>query len=233
MRHGAFAWIRLPVVSFLFCMALPARAQLVPIPLGQEFRVNTYTTLEQFFPTVTGNLAGDFVVAWHSYTQDGSNYGVFAQRYSSSGAAQDTEFQFNDFVNGFQRFPVASSDDDGAFVIAWNDNNAVTARVYSSSGVAVGTPFPVNDVAANGYLSTARAGDGQGFAVVWETVSSNLDVRARRLSPLARATATRASPGLPSCSASCCSGCCPGAPSAARPRPLGRDGPVEQDGSSD
>src|SRR5262249_45008621 len=30
---------------------------------------------------------GDFVVAWHSYSQDGSSYGVFGQRFSTSVVA--------------------------------------------------------------------------------------------------------------------------------------------------
>jgi hypothetical protein len=31
---------------------------------------------------VTADSAGNFVVVWSSFGQDGSNYGVFGQRYS-------------------------------------------------------------------------------------------------------------------------------------------------------
>jgi hypothetical protein len=51
------------------------------MPLGSEFRVNTYTTNGQSFPSVTASANGTFVVAWESNTQDGSGDGVFAQRF--------------------------------------------------------------------------------------------------------------------------------------------------------
>jgi hypothetical protein len=50
-------------------------------PLGPEFLVNTYTTGNQDNPSVAMTRSGQFVVAWDSNGQDGSGYGVFAQRY--------------------------------------------------------------------------------------------------------------------------------------------------------
>ena len=50
-------------------------------PLGTEFRVNTYTTGNQGYPSVAADAAGNFVVVWQSDGQDGSSYGVFGQRY--------------------------------------------------------------------------------------------------------------------------------------------------------
>jgi large repetitive protein len=51
--------------------------------LGPEFRVNAYTTSSQIFPAVTSDSSGNFVVVWNSYSQDGSRWGVFGQRYSA------------------------------------------------------------------------------------------------------------------------------------------------------
>jgi hypothetical protein len=51
-------------------------------PVGQEFRVNTFTTNFQGQPAVASDAAGNFVVVWESLNQDGSSYGVFGQRYS-------------------------------------------------------------------------------------------------------------------------------------------------------
>jgi hypothetical protein len=51
---------------------------------GGEFRVNSFTTNNQYNPAVGMDAAGDFVVAWSSYGQDGSGYGVYAQRYKES-----------------------------------------------------------------------------------------------------------------------------------------------------
>jgi hypothetical protein len=46
-----------------------------------KFRVNTYTTETQRFPSVAANASGSFVVVWQSDEQDGPSYGVFGQRY--------------------------------------------------------------------------------------------------------------------------------------------------------
>jgi hypothetical protein len=55
-----------------------------PSGAGQPpFQVNTYTALYQHSASVARG-AGDFVIAWHSKVQDGSDYGVFAQRYAGS-----------------------------------------------------------------------------------------------------------------------------------------------------
>jgi len=51
-------------------------------PLGPEFRVNTYTTSYQSWPAVASDSSGNFVVVWESNFQDGSNSGVFGQRYN-------------------------------------------------------------------------------------------------------------------------------------------------------
>src|SRR5262249_26389723 len=56
---------------------------------GPEFRVNTYTASDQSFPSVAMDAAGDFVVTWTSVDQDGWGYGVYARRYSASGAPRE------------------------------------------------------------------------------------------------------------------------------------------------
>lgn len=47
--------------------------------LGDEFQVNQHTLRNQLFPAISHDSAANFVVAWQSYLQDGSQgYGVFA-----------------------------------------------------------------------------------------------------------------------------------------------------------
>ncbi len=48
---------------------------------GSEFRVNTYTTGYQLRSSVASDAVGNFVVSWQSAGQDGSDYGIFAQRF--------------------------------------------------------------------------------------------------------------------------------------------------------
>lgn len=51
--------------------------------LATEFLVNSWTASSQYQQVVAGNVAGDFVVTWMSYVQDGSAGGVFAQRFTT------------------------------------------------------------------------------------------------------------------------------------------------------
>src|SRR5262245_20780814 len=45
------------------------------IPQGAEFRVNTFAPNDQAGSAIAMDASGNFVVAWHSFLQDGSNYG--------------------------------------------------------------------------------------------------------------------------------------------------------------
>ena len=89
---------------------------------GPEFQVNTYTTSVQALPSVAMDADGDFVVAWHSGNfgsgQDGSLYGIYAQRYNAAGVAQGSEFQVNTHTTERQAFPSVAMDADGDFVVA-------------------------------------------------------------------------------------------------------------------
>jgi hypothetical protein len=87
--------------------------------LGPEFRVNTYTTNLQEIPAVASDSSGNFVVVWMSHTQDGWNYGVFGQRYASTGAPLGPEFRVNTYTTDIQNAPAVASDASGNFVVVW------------------------------------------------------------------------------------------------------------------
>ena len=72
---------RARLFSLVVLMFVPAAAWPQGSPLGPEFRVNSYTTNTQNYPSVAAVPSGGFVVVWQSAYQDGSNYGVFGQRY--------------------------------------------------------------------------------------------------------------------------------------------------------
>lgn len=111
------------------------------VPLGGEFRVNTYVPDIQGVPSVAMALGGGFVVAWESSGQDGSQNGVYAQQYTASGAAVGGEFRVNTTTAENQRLPSVAMAADGAFVVAWEGNGpgdvlGVFAQRYSSGPVA-------------------------------------------------------------------------------------------------
>jgi len=95
------------------------RYNALGVSQGMEFQVNTYTTLSQSLPSISIDDNGDFVITWHSLVQDGSLYGVYAQRYNAAGSAQGAEFQVNTYTTNSQFNSGIAMDNNGDFVIAW------------------------------------------------------------------------------------------------------------------
>jgi hypothetical protein len=149
-------------------------------PLGPEFLVNTYTTTHQRAPDVAADPSGNFVVVWSSYTQDGSNYGVFGQRYASSGAPLGPEFRHNTYTTSTQLRPAVTADASGNFVVVWRSfgqdgsNYGVFGQRYLSSGAPLGAEFRVNTYTTNSQFRPAVASDGSGsFVVVWDSYTQD------------------------------------------------------------
>ena len=87
--------------------------------MGAEFLVNTFTTDYQRNSSVASDSSGNFVVVWQSLSQDGFDYGVFGQRYASSGAAAGAEFRVNAYTSSYQLVARVASDPLGSFVVVW------------------------------------------------------------------------------------------------------------------
>jgi hypothetical protein len=144
--------------------------------LGTEFRVNTNTADEQFFPSVAMTGSGAVVVTWVSRTGDGSGEGVYAQRYDGSGAPQGSEFRINTQTIGAQRFPDAAIDAAGNFVITWESqigdgsDYGIFARRFDADGIPRGDEFLVNSYTTGEQLRPTIAADAQGnFVIAWES----------------------------------------------------------------
>jgi hypothetical protein len=140
---------------------------------GTEFRVNTYTTNSQYGASVAMDADGDFVIAWQSYHQDGSYWGVYAQRYNPAGAKQGTEFRVNTYTLSAQHEPAVAMDADGDFVVAWQGWGAsgygIQAQRYSAAGVPQGGEFLVNPGTTLVGVSPTVAMDADGdFVVAWD-----------------------------------------------------------------
>jgi hypothetical protein len=87
--------------------------------VGNDFVVNTYTTGEQsagFGGHVAAHDAhGNFVVTWGG----GQSNGIFAQRFSASGARRGAEFRVNTSNPGGLGSASVVSDTVGNFVVSW------------------------------------------------------------------------------------------------------------------
>jgi hypothetical protein len=144
--------------------------------VGSEFRVNTWTTDTQRRTSITSLPNGGFVVVWHSEGQDGSDYGVYGQRFDSNGNKVGSEFRVNTWTTNDQSYPSITSLSNGGFVVVWQSNGqdgswyGVYAQRFDSSGNKVGSEFQVNTWTTydERYPSITSLSNG-GFVVVWES----------------------------------------------------------------
>ena len=169
-------------------MAVALVAWLVPVgvaaqktPVGLEFQVNAVTTGSQRLASVAADADGDFVVAWDIFDQDGYNYGVFARRFSSSGAPLGGEFQVNTYTTEQQLNPVAAINASGDFIIAWfstgqggtgqdGAGGGIFARRFSSAGAAVGGEFQINSFTADYQRNpTVALASSGAFLIAWQS----------------------------------------------------------------
>ena len=146
------------------------------VPHGDVFRVNSHTRSQQFSPVVAADTGGNFVVVWESRNQDGSNQGVFGQRFDSGGVPRGAEFRVNSYTTGWQYHPSVSSDADGNFVVVWQsfgqdgDGPGVFGQRYDSAGGARGREFLVNSYTTSGqYLPSVALAESGSFVVVWSS----------------------------------------------------------------
>ena len=67
--------------------------------MGGEMQVNTTTFRDQINPTITALADGGWVTSWNSNTQDGSDFGIYQQRYDANGSPMGLHLEGNAFAN--------------------------------------------------------------------------------------------------------------------------------------
>jgi hypothetical protein len=145
-------------------------------PLAPAFRVNTYASGVQRQASVAVDPSGNFVVVWESYPQDGSGFGVFGQRFASSGVPLGSEFSVSTYITGQPR-PSVAVDPSGNIVVVWDGQDGpvpafsgVFGQRYANSGAPLGPAFRVNTATTLDQEHADVAVDGSGnFIVVWRS----------------------------------------------------------------
>ena len=152
------------------------RYSSVGVAQGAEFRVNTYTRDYQTYPSVATDSTGNFVVAWETYGQDRSDYGIWGQRYTNTGTQSGQDFQVNSFTPFGQTSPAVARNASGSFVITWQSYGqdgsgyGVYGQRYTSAGALSGSEFGVNTATTSDQNRPAVAMDTAGdFVVVWQS----------------------------------------------------------------
>jgi len=119
------------------------------LPQGGEFRVNTCTTGEQSFAAATMNSSGNFVIAWQSYGQDGSFYGVYARLYDATPPKAQLAFAPNVLSPGATIYD---------FTIVYSDNSQIDLASLGGSDILVTSARGFS--ASAQFISATPAGNG-------------------------------------------------------------------------
>ncbi|MGH3802051.1 MAG: putative Ig domain-containing protein, partial [Pseudonocardiaceae bacterium] len=137
---------------------------------GGELRVNSTTASGQDYPSITGLADGGYVVSWMSHQQDGSGWGIYAQRYGADGAPLGGEVEVNSTTASDQTNPTITALADGGYAVSWQSFVGIYAQRYDASGAAVGGEVLVHS--ANGHRleqpMIAALADG-GYVVSWQS----------------------------------------------------------------
>jgi hypothetical protein len=142
--------------------------------------VNTITSNVQDYGSVGALQNGGFVVSWSSNGQDGSGWGVYAQRFDANGAKVGGEVRANTWTNNDQLYSKVAGLADGGHVVAWQSYGVdgsntlqISGQRYDSAGQAVGGEFIVNSFSLgnNDFPSIALRDDGA-LIVAWRDSTS-------------------------------------------------------------
>ncbi|MFK8332984.1 beta strand repeat-containing protein [Pseudomonas sp. BJa5] len=110
--------------------------------LGSEVRVNSTTLGSQSAQEIAVLNDGGYVLTWMSNDQDGSSWGIYAQRYDASGAAVGGEVRVNSTTQDVQMYPTIAGLGDGGYVVGWTsfDLGGSGLNIYSQRYDASGNP---------------------------------------------------------------------------------------------
>ena len=132
----------------------PFDAQIV---LGT--RVNTYTEGQQEWPRVHALIDGGYIVAWRSWDQDGSNWGIYVQRYAADGSPVGKEYRFNTTTREGQYLIEMDQRPDGGIVAVWQSWEAdgahwgVAGRLFDANAQPISPEIVINDYSSEEQVS--------------------------------------------------------------------------------
>ncbi|MDB2384274.1 Ig-like domain-containing protein, partial [Endozoicomonas sp.] len=146
--------------------------------LSDEFALFESAGAQQSVPDVSALEDGGYVVSWHDASLDGSNNGVFAQRFNADDKGSG-QFQVNSYTAGHQDSPDTAGLSDGGYVVVWdgpgqNDtgSDSIYLRQYSSNGETVQEIQVNNTTTGTQDKPQVTALTEGGFLVTWTSSHS-------------------------------------------------------------
>ena len=143
-------------------------------PVGVNFQVSdSWANNYQRLPSISSAKDGSFVSVWRD--ERNGHRDIYGQRYDSNWIRIGDNFIIND-VGGttHQENPAISVNDDGDYVVVWQDhredNTDIYGQLYDNDGVPRGSNFKINDNGGmhdqqNPSVAMTKNGD---FIVVWD-----------------------------------------------------------------
>ncbi|WP_198157066.1 PKD domain-containing protein, partial [Aquincola tertiaricarbonis] len=145
-----------------------------PQPLFGNEVVNTFRPDTQGEPATAALTGGGYVTVWTSQGQDGSQGGVFGQRYTAAGERVGPEFQVNTQTLQVQDHPKVVGLAGGGFVVAWESQNqdgsstGLYGQRFGADGAPAGSEFRINTTTDNEQSQVSLAAlPGGGFVATW------------------------------------------------------------------
>jgi flagellin-like hook-associated protein FlgL len=114
-----------------------------------EFQINTTTSSGFAVPQVTAMSDGGFMTVWRQLSfqggnSDGSSYGIYGQRFDSTGSRLGSEILLNSSTSGGQLNPSVAQLNNEQLISVWSgpgdgDSNGVIKQRFNVSGMSNGT----------------------------------------------------------------------------------------------
>lgn len=145
-----------------------------------EAQVNSFTQSTQSNSALDVDRDGASVVVWDSRRQQSGSYGVYLQRFDSSGEPIAGETQVNLFTRGLQTKPAVAVDRCGGAWVAWESfgqdgsMSAVIARRFAGDDFVGSDEILVNESTAGIQSDVVVAGRPDGGATFfWTTPAAD------------------------------------------------------------
>lgn len=153
--------------------------------IGGEILVNTTTIKSQNCPDIAMDAKGNFVITWHSWDEDGSDRGVYAQKFRYDGVKIGPQFLVNTYTKFSQCEPSIAMSPSGNFVITWQswgqENQAesdsidygIYAQIFNADCTKNGKEIHVNTITKDDQFYPDAAMDDKGnFLIAWTSWNS-------------------------------------------------------------
>ncbi|NKC33705.1 Calx-beta domain-containing protein [Falsiroseomonas selenitidurans] len=155
--------------------------------VGADFLVNSQTSGNQSFSTITALQSGGFVVTWTDASGtlgDANGTSIKAQLFDAGGNKVGSEFLVNSEINGNQSSPAVFALQTGGFVVTWTDasgtlgdasGTSAKGQLFDANGGKVGAEFLVNSQVTNNQSNpTGTQLSPSTFLVSWNDTSGTL-----------------------------------------------------------